>query len=133
MMRISMSLPKKLLKDFDEVLKDVGSYSRSKGIRDALNDYIIRHNWMKDMEGERIGTLSVIYNRHYTGVMDEIADIQYEFNSCIKSTTHVNVNKRNSLDVIVVQGDGQKIRKLTESMGILKGVDHIHLNTTNTG
>ena len=35
MMRISMSLPKKLLADFDEVLKERGYQSRSKGIRDA--------------------------------------------------------------------------------------------------
>ena len=40
MMRISMSLPKKLLAEFDEVLKDRGYQSRSKGIRDALSDYI---------------------------------------------------------------------------------------------
>ena len=41
MMRISMSLPKKLLADFDEVLKERGYQSRSKGIRDALQDYIV--------------------------------------------------------------------------------------------
>ena len=52
MMRISMSLPKKLLADFDEVLKERGYQSRSKGIRDALQDYIVRHQWMNEMEGE---------------------------------------------------------------------------------
>ena len=46
MMRISMSLPKKLLADFDEVLKERGYQSRSKGIRDALQDYIVRHQFM---------------------------------------------------------------------------------------
>ena len=46
MIRISMSLPNKLLADFDEVLKDRGYQSRSKGIRDALQDYILRYQWM---------------------------------------------------------------------------------------
>lgn len=55
MMRISMSLPKKLLNEFDEVLKDRGYQSRSKGIRDALKDYIVRYQWMNEMEGDRIG------------------------------------------------------------------------------
>ena len=50
-----MSLPKKLLADFDEVLKERGYQSRSKGIRDALQDYIVRYQWMNSMEGERIG------------------------------------------------------------------------------
>ena len=49
-MRISMSLPKKLLSEFDEVLKDRGYQSRSKGIRDALKDYIVRYQWMNEME-----------------------------------------------------------------------------------
>ena len=41
MMRISMSLPKKLLAEFDEVLKDRGYQSRSKGIRDALSSQVL--------------------------------------------------------------------------------------------
>ena len=76
MMRISMSLPKKLLADFDEVLKERGYQSRSKGIRDALQDYIVRHQWMNEMEGERIGIITIIYDHHYTGVMENLADIQ---------------------------------------------------------
>ena len=59
-MRISMSLPKKLLNEFDEVLKDRGYQSRSKGIRDALKHYIVRYQWMKEMEGDRIGIIAVI-------------------------------------------------------------------------
>ena len=62
MMRISMSLPKKLLSDFDEVLRERGYQSRSKGIRDALQDYIVRYQWMNEMEGNRIGIITVIYD-----------------------------------------------------------------------
>ena len=75
-MRISMSLPKKLLNEFDDVLKDRGYNSRSNGIRDALKDYIIRYQWMKEIEGERMGVVSVIYDPHYTDVLENIMDIQ---------------------------------------------------------
>ena len=68
--RISISLPTKLLKEFDEVLRIRTYDSRSKGIRDALKDYIVRYNWMNEMEGNRVGTLSVIYDHNYTGVME---------------------------------------------------------------
>ena len=67
MMRISMSLPKKLLAEFDEVLKDRGYQSRSKGIRDALSDYILRYQWMNEMEGQRVGVITIIYDHHFTG------------------------------------------------------------------
>jgi CopG family transcriptional regulator, nickel-responsive regulator len=130
MMRISMSLPKKLLNDFDEVLTDRGYNSRSKGIRDALQDYIVRYNWMKQVEGERVGIISVIYDHHYTGVMEDLTDIQHQFRDFVSATMHIHMTEKNCLDVIVVRGDGQKIRDLTEKIMRLKGVEHVKLTTT---
>lgn len=39
--RITTSLPKELLNEFDEVLKDKGYHSRTKGIQDAFKEYIV--------------------------------------------------------------------------------------------
>jgi len=133
MMRISMSLPKKLLNDFDEVLKDRGYNSRSKGIRDALKDYIVRYQWMKDMEGDRVGILSVIYDHHYTGVMEDLTDIQHQFRDFINANMHLHMTEKNCLEVIVVKGDAQKIRSLSEKIMRLKGVEHVKLTTTSSG
>ena len=107
MMRISMSLPKKLLAEFDEVLKDRGYQSRSKGIRDALSDYILRYQWMNEMEGQRVGVITIIYDHHFTGVMESLANIQHDFR--------------------------KEIRDLTERMMRLKGVEHVKLTSTANG
>jgi len=132
-MRISMSLPKKLLNDFDEVLKDRGYNSRSKGIRDALKDYIVRYQWMKDMEGDRVGILAVIYDHHYTGVMEDLTDIQHQYRDFINANMHLHMTEKNCLEVIVVKGDAQKIRSLSEKIMRLKGVEHVKLTTTSGG
>lgn len=133
MMRISMSLPKKLLSEFDEVLKDRGYQSRSKGIRDALKDYIVRYQWMNEMEGERIGVIAVIYDHHYTGVMEDLTDIQHDYRANINSSMHVHMTEKFCLEVIVVKGDVSKIRDLTEKMMRLKGVEHVRLTSTASG
>mgnify|MGYP000883445699 CR=1 FL=1 len=130
MMRISMSLPKTLLNEFDEVLKDRGYNSRSKGIRDALKDYIVRYQWMRDIEGDRVGILAVIYNHHTTGVMEELADIQHKFLDYINSTMHIHMTEKNCLEVIVIKGSAEKVRELTEGIMKLKGVEHVKLTTT---
>ncbi len=132
-MRISMSLPKKLLNEFDEVLKDRGYQSRSKGIRDALKDYIVRYQWMKDMEGERIGIIAVIYDHHYTGVMEDLTDIQHAFREHINAVMHVHMTEKYCLEVIVVKGDVKEIRNLTEKIMRLKGVEHVKLTSTASG
>jgi CopG family transcriptional regulator, nickel-responsive regulator len=133
MMRISMSLPRKLLNEFDEVLKDRGYQSRSKGIRDALKDYITRYQWMNDMEGDRIGILAVIYDYQYTGVMEDLTDIQHDFRQYINSVMHVHMTENYILDVMVVKGDVKYIRDLTEKIMRLKGVEHVKLTSTASG
>ena len=131
-MRISMSLPRKLLEDFDEVLQDRGYNSRSKGIRDALKDYILRYQWMREMEGERTGTIVVIFKYHYTGVLENLADIQHEFRKQIKAVMRMDIGEKYCQEVIVVKGDVKQIRNLTEKIKRLKGVEHVKLTSTTT-
>ncbi len=133
MMRISMSLPKKLLSDFDEVLKDRGYQSRSKGIRDALQDYILRYQWMNEMDGERIGVITIIYDHHYTGVMEDLAEIQHQFRDTITASMHIHMTERYCMEVIIVDGDVRDIRSVTEKMMKLKGVEHVKLTSTANG
>ena len=125
-----MSLPKKLLNEFDDVLQDRGYNSRSNGIRDALKDYIIRYQWMKEIEGDRMGVVSVIYDPHSTDVLENIMDIQHSFLEEINATMHIHMSEKKCLEVIVVKGDANGIRDLTEQLMRLNGVEHVKLTTT---
>ena len=132
-MRISMSLPNKLLNEFDDVLRDRGYQSRSKGIRDALKDYILRYQWMNDMEGERVGVIAVIYDHHYVGVMESMTDIQHDYRDEIDASLHIHMSDKYCLEVIIVKGDVIYIRELTEKLMRLKGVEHVKLTSASTG
>jgi len=127
-----MSLPKKLLNEFDEVLIDRGYNSRSKGIRDALKDYIVRYQWMKDMGGDRLGIVAVIYEHHYPEVMEDITDIQHKYRDQINASMHLHLSEKNCLEVIIVKGDVSAIRNLTEKIMSLKGVENVKLTTTSS-
>ena len=131
MIRISMSLPKEILTEFDEVLEERGYNSRSKGIRDALKDYILRYQWMNEMEGERIGILAVIYDHAYMGVMEKLTDVQHHYRKYINSVMRIQMTEKYQLDVIVVKGDIKYVRNLSENMKKLKGVEHTKLTTTD--
>ena len=133
MIRISMSLPNKLRADFDEVLKDRGYQSRSKGIRDALQDYILRYQWMNEMEGQRVGVVTVIYDHHFSGVMEKLADIQHDYRQEISASMHIHMTRKYCMEVIIVNGEVTHIRDLTERMMRLKGVEHVKLTSTANG
>ncbi len=61
LMRIGVSLPDNLLGRFDEIITKRGYSSRSEGIRDAIRNYILNYEWMNEVEGDRIGIISLIY------------------------------------------------------------------------
>ncbi len=132
-MRIGVSLPEKLLSKFDEIILQRGYSSRSEGIRDAIRNYIIHYEWMSDVQGDRVGVITLVYSHSQRGLVDNLTEIQHEFGTIIQSSLHVHLDEDNCLEVVVLRGDGQQVRKAAERMMSLKGVKHVKLSTTSVG
>lgn len=132
-MRIGVSLPEKLLSRFDEIILKRGYSSRSEGIRDAIRNYIVHYEWMSDVQGERVGVITLVYAHSQRGLVDNLTEIQHESGSIIQSSLHVHLDHENCLEVIVLRGEGQDVRKAAEKMMSLKGVKHVKLTTTSMG
>ncbi|MFB3765811.1 MAG: nickel-responsive transcriptional regulator NikR [Methanotrichaceae archaeon] len=133
LMRIGVSLPEKLLSRFDEIILQRGYSSRSEGIRDAIRNYIVHYEWMSDVQGERVGVITLVYAHSHRGLVDSLTEIQHEFGSIIQSSLHVHLDHDNCLEVVVLRGEGQDVRKAAERMMSLKGVKHVKLTTTSMG
>ena len=102
--RISISLPTKLLNEFDEIIAERGYASRSEAIRDAIRDYIIKHKWIHSLEGERAGTINVIYDHHMSDVTEKLTEIQHDYAEIIVATLHVHLDHDHCMEVILVEG-----------------------------
>ncbi|NMB84906.1 MAG: nickel-responsive transcriptional regulator NikR [Methanothrix sp.] len=133
LMRIGVSLPEKLLTRFDEIILQRGYSSRSEGIRDAIRNYIVHYEWMSDVQGERVGVITLVYSHSQRGLVENLTEIQHEFGSTIQSSLHVHLDQENCLEVIVLRGEGQDVKKAAEKMMALKGVKHVKLTTTSVG
>ncbi len=128
-MRIGVSLPDTLLGKFDEIIEKRGYSSRSEGIRDAIRSYISYYEWMGDIKGYRVGTVSVIYDHTKRGLSNAIADIQHQYSHLIKSSVHIHLDHDNCFEVIVLDGEGEEIKELAEAIMALKGVKFSKLTT----
>ncbi|MBN1234691.1 MAG: nickel-responsive transcriptional regulator NikR [Methanotrichaceae archaeon] len=133
LMRIGVSLPEKLLSRFDDIILRRGYSSRSEGIRDAIRNYIVHYEWMSDVQGERVGVITLVYSHGQRGLVDNLTEIQHEAGPIIQSSLHVHLDHENCLEVIVLRGEGQEVRKAAEKMMSLKGVKHVKLTTTSMG
>lgn len=127
--RIGVSLPKNLLDEFDSIIKTRGYSSRSEAIRDAIRSYISEYKWMEKEEGEIIGVVNVIYDHHTKGVTDAIIELQHEFGEMISTTLHIHLDKDSCLEMILVKGEMQKIKKLVDKITALRGVMNVKLIT----
>jgi CopG family nickel-responsive transcriptional regulator len=133
LMRIGVSLPEKLLSRFDEIILKRGYSSRSEGIRDAIRNYIVHYEWMSDVQGERVGVITLVYSHSQRGLVENLTEIQHDSGDIIQSSLHVHLDHDNCLEVIVLRGEGKDVRVPAEKMMSLKGVKHVKLTTTSMG
>ena len=127
-----MSLPETLLDEFDNVLSERGYRSRSKGIRDALNSYILRYEGINEPKCDKIGIISIVYDYHCASVMKNLVDARQKFEDYINVSMHVYLTDNHCLEVLIVNGDISKIKDLIENMRNLKCITNIKLLNTHS-
>ena len=127
--RIGVSLPENLLERFDEIITKRGYSSRSEGIRDAIRGYIRYYAWMSEVEGERVGTISLVYDHNQRGLVNSLLEIEHEFSGIIRSSIHMHINHDMCLEVLMVRGEGRDVKAVTEKIMALRGVKHVKLTT----
>ncbi len=131
--RIGVSLPENLLGKFDEIITKRGYSSRSEGIRDAIRSYIRYYDWMSEVEGERIGILSMTYDHSQRGLVTSLLDIQHEFSAITRSAVHVHISHDECMEVLLLHGDGKDVKAIAERIIALKGIKNVKLTTIKPG
>ena len=130
--RFGVSMDEVLLEKFDELISEKGYKNRSEAIRDIIREKLVGEEW-KGEKGEKVGTVTLVYNHHKKGISDSLNDIQHHMNRYIISTMHVHLDEGNCLEVIVVKGEAKKIINIVDRLIGLKGVKHGRFVMTTTG
>jgi CopG family nickel-responsive transcriptional regulator len=131
--RIGVSLPENLLEKFDDIITKRGYSSRSEGIRDAIRGYIRYYDWMSEVEGERIGILSLTYDHSQRGLLSSLIEVEHEFSNITRSSVHVHISHDECMEVLILQGDGKEVKLTAERIMSLKGVKNVKLTTIKPG
>ncbi len=127
--RIGVSLPKNLLDEFDRIISTRGYSSRSEAIRDAIRNYISEYKWLESEKGEVVGVMVIVYDHNVKGVSDIIIDLQHDFGEIVTSSTHIHLNKDQCLELVLVRGRMEEIKKLVDKLSATRGVLNVKLIT----
>ena len=130
--RFGVSLDSDLLEKFDAHCEDKSYQTRSEAIRDLIRNTLVRDEW-ENAQGELAGTLSLVYDHHQSGLPQKLTEIQHDAHDVILSTLHVHLDHHNCLEVIVLKGDAERIKRLGQRLISTKGVKHGQLGLTTTG
>ncbi len=123
--RISISMPPKLLKEFDENIKRMGYDDRSKAIQMAMRNLITEYAWMH--EGTGVGVVAFIYDHEIRNLEETLTDIQHNHGNVIGSSMHIHLDERNCLQIIAVKGDTKAIQNLAKELMTKRGVKQLKL------
>jgi CopG family nickel-responsive transcriptional regulator len=130
--RFSVSVPPKLLTDYDKMVAEKDYDNRSPAIADMMRAQLVEHR-QKTGSGEIAGTTTLVYDHHTQHVQEALTAIQHDHHDVIISTMHVHLDHHNCLEVLVFRGKAVLVKKTSDELIAAKGVKHGKLTVTSTG
>ncbi len=129
--RISVSLPGTLYDELDAMVAARGYASRSEAISKMISEQLVQY---QQQLGRQImaGTITLIYDHSKNGLQSRLMQIQRKHLKEIISSQHVHLERQHSLEVLLVQGPGLRLKRIADELITCRGVKHGYLNVTST-
>lgn len=123
--RISLTLPPEMTGQLDDIVTDWEYASRSEAVRDALRDFFGEYQWETGDDAVHHGTIVVVHDHHVDGIADALQGIQHEMADLITSVQHIHLSHDTCMETLVVDGPGDDITELANSLRALQGVQRV--------
>jgi len=120
--RVGVTFPPDLLRDFDEIIGKMGYENRSKAVQDAVRIFVSEKKWLQEEKGVQAGILMMLYDHEVKGIESSLTDVQHHYTHIICSTMHIHLSERDCLEAIAVKGDAAEVRKLSDALAAKRGV-----------
>lgn len=130
--RIGVAIDSDLLEKFDALIARRGYTNRSEAFRDLIRDELVERAW-EEPDSQVVGSVTLMYDHHVRLLSEKLIDLQHGFHHNILSTLHVHLDHDHCLEVLVVKGRAEAVRKLADALIATKGVKHGRLTIAATG
>ncbi|MBS3096817.1 nickel-responsive transcriptional regulator NikR [Candidatus Woesearchaeota archaeon] len=120
--RTGISFEPKLLKLFDKFLKEKGYTNRSEAINDIIRDRLTHMH-----ESQIIGTIKVVYDQRVGHYSKNVSNLQHDYHCQIVSSMHTYLDHHTCLELIVVKGRTERVKKLLKKIKDTEGVKEAEL------
>lgn len=119
--RFTVSIEPELLARFDTWIHDQGFANRSQGVRRLFRERLAEDAWEAG-DGEAWTTITYLYDHHKRELLEELTHLQHSHLAEVISTLHVHVDHQHCLEVCVLRGPVQEVRRIANAILGTKGI-----------
>jgi len=120
--RTSFSIPDEVVASFDRVWQEQGLDSRSRAVREAMQEYVEAHTRLEDRSGEVVALVGFDYRHH--DVIRELHAVQHDYQDVILNTSHTHQGEW-CLESLFCRGAAERVRELTYRLRDFDGVRRV--------
>lgn len=128
--RISLSVSKRILDEFDALSRRRGNPSRSSAVSQAMLDFLSSRKLEPARKGLVPGVILVTYDHHSRGINNALTELQHDYPDVVTATMHIHLSKHTCLEVIAFRGSADRVRSLAKTLQSQKGVLELRLITS---
>lgn len=122
-MRTSLNIPMDVLETFDDTWRSEGLESRSRAVREAIQEYVERHRRLEELTGK--ATAAVAFDYEHTLVIGDLHTVQHEYQDVIETTHHTHGEW--CLETIFCRGSAGRIRELVYRLRDFDAVGRVNV------
>lgn len=129
--RFSICLPPDLLEQLDEMVSKRRLPSRSQAVAEMIRHELVEQETELG-QGIVAGTITLVYGNRREAIRNQLARIQARYLKEVISSQHVFLEDDHSLEVLLVQGPGDRLTRLADALRGVKGVKQVRVALTTT-
>jgi CopG family nickel-responsive transcriptional regulator len=128
-----MSLPPRLLAEFEKFMQNAGYTDRSKAIQVALHSFVDGYYWKGNKDNEidtadGAGVIILLYDNHLYRQDKNSVHVQHSFSDIISAATHVHLKHDVCLESIMVKGQRKRIKELARKLSQNRGIKSVKVH-----
>ncbi len=110
-----------LLKRFDGELKAAGYTCRSEALRDLVLGWLACRS-LSRKRGTAVGVLSFVYDHNRHNLSHRLVHLQHKHLARVIATMHVHLDSSSCLEVVILRGQAEELRRLADRLTAIKSV-----------
>jgi CopG family nickel-responsive transcriptional regulator len=130
--RFSISLPGDLLDQLDRLVSRRRLPSRSQVIAELIRTALVEAELATDPTRVVAGTVTLVYSSRRGALRQKLAQTKRKYLKEVISTQHVFLEAEHDLEVLLVQGPGERLNQLADELRSAKGVEQVRVAITQT-